>query len=280
MGMFYLQWRKDSPQEGRPVGDVASHWGSKADHVGPIYKRLAGRKYYWHSDPDAQADWQSAQLGGSMTPRYTATGSLSDDKGGMVRPAILVPKGTVLTARVSVDQLDPMSLHTLLAALDPTRVMRLIPGGEGRRVAVRLGGAKPLGLGSATPRVTRVDVGTLHERYLGGSGERIDWTNARFPGADVNERVGRFGPNLEQLLPILDLDGLGDQVHLVTYPPGAPWAFAVSDDPKDQDRFRRSFEFFQECNGARETRSTKPWHRLPGPTDGDRSLPITTKDKP
>lgn len=173
--MFYLE--RYAPLRNPTLDEddlIPTHWGSQ-DEKGT--QRIAGRKFYWHSDPQRQAQALSATLGRPVKQRFEAT---DRQKAAMMsRAAELVPAGTVLRSTVAIDQLDAVGVHTLLAALDPQRALGSLAGSEQRRFATHLGGGKPFGLGSAEVRITGVDLAPLAQRY--GAQGAPTWIGATRP---------------------------------------------------------------------------------------------------
>lgn len=267
-GMFYLQNDRPLPQN-RTLGDRATEWGSEFDS--PM-RPIAGRKFYWHSDPEAQATRWSGQTGRRVAPRYEAIGK--QGTGEMARTASLAPAGTRVTAKVTFDAIDELSLRTLLWALDPAPLLRLPPTRRDATFAVHLGGGKSLGLGSATVELDDLKVTTVAERYSGAAAApAMHFTSiTRESASALAQRVGAFNRNLEPLARLLDLKGLGADESFVTYPPGAFWPDVGEED------FRKSFAFFVEADGKELQRGTQPWHPLPTVTpSGDQRLPIVFK---
>ena len=202
---------------------------------------------------------------------------MSDDQrdGRLWRVAKLVPAGTTLRARITVDQLSVLALETVLDALDPSRILALYPG-AGRQVAVRLGGGKPLGFGSATPAIVGSQLQLTRDRYADPGHPVPAWRSA--PAKDralpLFERVGRFAANLPYLARLLDRRGLGEMEPYLSYPPGDTW------DRMDSKAYRESFEFFQQVNGQRLATKNRPWRPLPRPMPGiPVELPITLRPK-
>lgn len=268
-GMFYLEATKPSKQ--RRAGDLPSQWGSEEDSG----RNLRGRKFYWHSDPDAQAGyWSQQNHNGGVRPRYRARPHQERNaRGGeseFVREALLVPVGTTLTQKVHVNGLTRYQVATLLGALQPSRILGVMPGAGGRRLGLRLGGGKPLGLGSVSTHL-RVSLTTAASRYTGSQRPAEDFT------VTIQElyRIGNFTLRYAaQLARILDLGGLGEWVHHVSYPPGAEWSSFNSED------FDKSFEFFGQNSGEKlKNKPTRPYEPLPGiPMDPqvafDPTLPV------
>lgn len=266
-GMFYLRMPGDPRREDQ--NDIASHWGSKTDTPRQL---IAGRKFYWHGDPDAQAAHWRKVSGRPQLPRYQATEE--QRRGKLSRAAKLVPAGTVLSTRIAVDQLNSLALESLLDALDPTRLLALYPG-AGRHISVRLGGGKPFGLGSATPRIVSVDIRKTRDRYAVPVTTAEAWTSAeaRSRAAKLHERVGRFAANLPYLARLLDRGGLGDSEPYLSYPPGDSW------DRMGSREFRESFAFFQANNGQQLAQGRRrPWAPLPRPMpETNVELPIALR---
>ncbi|GAA3879435.1 hypothetical protein [Tessaracoccus defluvii] len=251
-GPFYLRGLNGAT--GRTEGDVASHWGSEAD----TGAKLRGRKFYWHSDPDQQSKHWHESGATSARPRYKAAPGqpLAVDGVRVVDPKLGNGRPTVLTGSVSFDRLPMPAVQALLAAIVPQRVADCLETHRHRSPAVRLGGGKPLGLGSAVPTVAAASLWTVAERY--GSGPR------RIPPLlDVEKLraiVGQVGtPPLGQLLRLLDLDGLSrDEQNHVSYPPALSWsAFGTKD-------FAESYQFFSDNNGLQKAKGkVKPFTTLP-----------------
>ena len=266
-GMFYVRMPGD-PKPGEQ-NEIASHWGSSTDTPPSV---VAGRKFYWHGNPDDQAaHWRQA-TGRPQLPRYQATED--QRRGKLSRPAQLVPVGTVFRTKIAVDQLNRLALESLLDALDPIRILTLYPGAD-RQIAVRLGGGKPFGLGAATPRILSIDVRSARERYAAPAADAGTWSSsdARSRAPQLHERVGRFAANLPYLARLLDRKGLGDSEPYLSYPPGDTW------DRMGSKEFRESFEFFQETNGQQLAGGRhRPWRPLPRPLpDTNVELPITRR---
>lgn len=265
-GMFYLRLPSALPE--RRLGDVGTRWGGEADS--PPAK-LNGRKFYWHSDPDAQAAHWSGKSSRDVLPRYIASQEQRRSE-GMRRDADLVPAGTTFEGTVTFDRLDAVALRSLIAALDPTAILRFAANTASGDYAVRLGGGKPLGLGSARVNITEVHVQRLGDRYLTPGQPSVDdeWTSLQRPHmVAFVKRCGEFLSSLKALGQLLDLDGLAGLQPYVTYPPGAHWQEVNGPD------FRRSFEFFVNSNGEVLKRGVRPWHLLPSVRPGqDPSLPV------
>lgn len=266
-GMFYLAPRP--LKKGRTLGDVASRWGITEQDDPPA--EMAGRKFYWHADPKVQAEYWSQQLRRTVPPRYEASRQQRSRPDGTdretVRSAQLVPAGTVLTSTIAFDRLTPLQLESLLAALEPARL--LAEPGRTRRYATHLGGGKPFGLGSVTTSVVchAVEVAT---RY--GPSPQAHTPGASAPRDLLADRVGLL--RLDELSMLLDLDGLGDEEALVAYPPGAPWT-AYRDPADNRGEFEQSYQFFQWATGEVLDRGPRPWHPLPRPGRGrSQKLPM------
>lgn len=258
-GMFYL--RSTRPAGQRPDGDLPSKWGSADDD-----RSLRGRKYYWHADPDAQARFWSSELGrGNVRPRYQARPhqerSASGERSQFVRDASLVPTGTQLRQRIHVNGLTRLGVVTLLGSLQPERVLHQLPGAQGRRLALRLGGGKPLGLGSARAQVV-ASLTTAADRYTASAPKSHGAEDFVVSLRDLLA-AGQLCRYAAQLARVLDIDGLGDWRNHVSYPSGAEWSAINS------KQFDESFEFFRENSGEMlKSRPPRPYEPLPEvPTD-------------
>ena len=130
--------------------------GSQVD--GNARRSIAGRKFYWHSDPDQQAKHWDPMTTGRTVPRYEAVGKQRTSE--MSSERRLVPAGTVLSGRVTFDLLDELSLRTLIWSLNPGRPE---PGARAGDAGSTSGAAsRP---GSALPSNSHVSVSSVAERY-------------------------------------------------------------------------------------------------------------------
>lgn len=236
-GPFYLKGLHAEP--GRTEGDVASHWGSEAD----TGAKLRGRKFYWHADPDGQSRHWHASGAAAARPRYRAAPGqpLAVEGVRVVCPKRTDGEPTVLTGSVSFDRLPLPAVHALLAAIVPQRVADCLETHRDRSLAVKLAGGKPLGLGSAVPKVAAATLSMVAERYVSGPWRELP----ALERATLRAIIGGVGtPPLGQLMKLLDRDGLTDAEQAqVSYPPARPWtAFGTKE-------FAESYQFFSANNG-------------------------------
>jgi CRISPR-associated protein (TIGR03986 family) len=257
-GQFYLSYADPSPASSRDRKPTRE-WGSDPDAERP--RPLRGRKFYWHADPAAQ-----------QPPRHEAREHQrtrpDQTESELVTTRYLAPAGTTLRQRVTFDNLSRAELGGLLAAFDPRQALAgLVP--KGRRLLVRLGGGKPLGLGSCTATVSGLRVWTAASRY-GGAPEA-----APDPDAYLREFAEDCPPEIREntwpALAAVLAEGTVDPAR-VWYPPGAHWP----DRQDDLEEFDKPFAFFTASSGM----FIKPPGRqrqlvpLPDPASGDQSLPI------
>jgi hypothetical protein len=277
-GAFYLVHREIEAT--RRSGDRLGQWGSDSDDGRP--RQMRGRKFYWHGDPDEQARYweQDAGVSGNrVVPRYEARPhhrSRPADARVADRSlaAQLVPAGTMFEQTLYVDGLGETALATLLAAVEPRRVLGLVLGGSGRTFAGRLGGGKSFGLGSVMGHVTVVSLQTAQARYgaEGVSNPAPDLEMSRLRLARLLGD-GRLSRQLGQVVRVLDTAGLGDWRTHLSYPPGSEWTGVGSEG------FDKSFAFFSEYSGEQLARTAKPYYPLPVlPNDAlvvfDPTLPV------
>lgn len=119
------------------------HWRNQPDESGQP-RRIRGRKYYWHGQAD----------GGRQTPRNHNT-----DQHGEAQS---VDAGVILRARITFDNLDAEQLGWLLVAAQPDQLF-------GETCHIHLGGGKPLGYGTAAPRIENLVLFEPAERYGGAT---------------------------------------------------------------------------------------------------------------
>lgn len=269
-GGFYLEHRWPIPEA--QEGDVAAHWGSAIDTKSVDNKALTprlirGRKFYWHSDPDGQAAHWSQETGHQVRARYVAGAHHANRQ---TREARLIPAGTHFTSRLTIDGVSTTEVIELLAALDPTRILRLIDRRPERRFGVRLGGGKGFGLGSAQVSELTCHLVPITSRYTGQS-QVVD-EDAFVVSDDFLRRqhrrsaIGRLG----ELARLLDIDGLGPWVCHVAYPPDTTWD--NYDSPQllpprmritGAKAFDNSYAFFTRCSGRRDADERRAFDQLP-----------------
>lgn len=268
VGNFYLAPR--TRPDGLNQDEIPSQWG-----VGEASTSIRGRKFYWHSDPDAQAKHWCDEGVSTAIPNYEWAPGQSKK---MLRQAILVEAGATFKATITVDGLGQVAVDALLAALDPGRVLGLTPYGAAadRTYATHFGGGKPHGLGSIVLTEMACELRPTVQRYADPySAPSSDFDGLpRTRASQVAQRCGG-GRQWESLARILDIDGLGkDARNLVSYPPGAGWGqFGTRE-------FRESFKFFEKTNGQQLERGPRDWVVLPLPTEGpEMAIPDYSKGK-
>jgi hypothetical protein len=240
-GQFYLQIDDDDPASGEDQLPAA-YWGSEHDR--PTARPVRGRKFYWHGDPTQQSP-----------PRHVARQGQQNE--AMTGERQLVPSGMVFKQEITFDNVSPAELGSLLLTLLPRL---LLPRTEGRQTAdycLRLGGGKPLGLGSCAVTVTDLRWQNARQRYLGQDAvsQRAEDFFAPLAG-DVARLAGhpvlRHWPTLSRVLRADAVDPA-----LIWYPLGGEWGDEVNRD--------RAFRFFSRTNGRYLARSREPIVALPDP---------------
>lgn len=265
-GMFYLEDR--TPARDRQWHDLPGQWGSAAD--GRALRPLRGRKFYWNSDPDRQAEFWQRELDRPVTPRHRRRPE-QRDFGGQ-RAAL--PAGTVLNQTISVDGISDVGLQSLLATLEPARV---VAGRPGVKYQLRIGGGKPLGLGSVGLRIVKSTIAPSADRYRATQDHAKERLGLPLPEVKLDVLATRLDPSASAALGrILDPEGLEGWQHHVSYPPGDSWNRVGS------ARFDESFRYFTENNGEHLKRGDRPWAPLPSDTaeqgtNFEPSQPITPR---
>lgn len=143
-GQFYLVASRHSGDTSRD--QPLAHWGSSAD-VGTV-RAVAGRKFYWATNSN------SDQIRGTKPDGEQIT---------LVRP------GATFACRVYFDNVSPSQLGSLIAAADPSRVLKPDPRATGTeaRIVGRLGGGRPFGWGAVSMSIDDLVVDNPGSRYLG-----------------------------------------------------------------------------------------------------------------
>ena len=273
-GMFYLERRSIPPRTDEDRGDSPNRWGSVIDtrSEDPERRQVRGRKFYWHSDPDKQVE----KLPGSVPdvrrqPRY----KIASSGDGFQTAVRLVKSGQELTQKVTFDGLDRLSLLTLLAAFDPSRVLPLVEDG-GDQYAIHLGGGKPFGLGTVSATISCPEVSSVAARYTSVAVPPTDWRWNSDDWSQLKERTGDLAEVHKAAAVVMRRRGLGDYEPYVTYPITKPWGDYGTTD------FAKSFEFFQTNSGerlkpSRSNSGERPYCELPALRDvADGTSPTIT----
>jgi hypothetical protein len=248
-GQFYLQITRTDPASDETELPSA-YWGSEQDRPQP--RDVRGRKFYWNGDPAEQDP-----------PRHLARPGQRNE--AMTGERVLVPAGTCFRQEITFDNISRAALGSVLLTLVPRLLLPRTEGLQAADYLLRLGGGKPLGLGSCSVEITGLQWQDVRQRYLG---HRVVSQNAEeFFGpvaSDVARLAGhevlRYWPALSR---ILRADAVDPE--LIWYPLGGEWA-----DERNRDR---AFRFFARTNG-RHLQRTEPILPLPDPSPGhDQRLP-------
>jgi CRISPR-associated protein (TIGR03986 family) len=258
-GQFYLRHTNTSPAQA-PTERPTREWGARPDT--PVARSLKGRKYYWHGDPAVQTP-----------PRHIARLGQADTLA--TRAEVVNPTAT-FTCRLTFENLTRSELGGLLAALDPARALdAVVPAGwsASHQIAGRLGGGKPLGLGSVQVNGLELELHSAGGRYLVTGDEKspsIDDLIADFVTA-VPKSVAATWPDLAA---VLDIGHVKPEV--IWYPPALPWS------QSHEEKFEPGFEFWKASAGRylhpNNPRSPENIIPLKEPRDPDQYLDIVIGD--
>ncbi|MFF4128268.1 hypothetical protein ACFYYP_32490 [Microbispora rosea] len=240
-GQFYLNISDRSAASAE--GDLPSaYWGSTHDEE--RLRGIRGRKFYWHGDPALQSP-----------PRHIARKEQKNE--AMSGSRQLVPAGTVLTQRVTFDNISMAELGSVLLTLLPGLVLHRAEAMDRADYALRLGGGKPLGLGSCQVAVIDLEWQDAAGRYSGAAPTRT--AAERFFASVVQDVVRLAAPAARRHWPALSRILRTDAVdpRLIWYPIGG--------EGVDRDR---SFKFFNQTNGRFLEKSPKSIVPLPDPSPG------------
>jgi hypothetical protein len=262
-GQFYLRSPDKKITARREGEEPARQWGAGPDK--PQRRPLAGRKFYWHGNPENQS---------RPGPRHRAPSHQRERQQTRVE---LANTGTRWRARVHFENLDRAQLAGLLAALQPSLVLGTIETPEPIHseerptvLGVHLGGGKPFGLSSMRPIVEEVTLTTGAARYTTSAS-----TVAADPGEIVSELVNLDVPtkaNWPDLAAILRV-GQVDPERL-WYPPGTPWPNEGA-SPEQRKKFDDSMQWFKSTGGRYLSSRTEYVVPLPRPSDPNPTLPVT-----
>jgi len=249
-GQFYLAVRSTDPARTEKDQPTREWRHKKAEGGSQLHVR--GRKFYWHADPTVQ-------------PVHRHIRRPDQTNEAMQAQRLLAPAGTVLHQRVTFDNLSEAELGGLLSTLQPQLVLNADAG----RLLLRLGGAKPLGLGSCHAEVRDLRVWTARSRYGDATAQ------APCVADYVAAFAGQCSPAVRQTWPALAAVLAEDSVDpkQVWYPPGARW-----DEQRAKAKdFDESFNFFTGSSGMFLKNGQRPILPLPDPTQPDQTLPIIDK---
>ncbi len=255
-GQFYLE-PPDDPTPGERNRNIPlANWGSSADQPSP--RRIRGRKYYWHGyvdDPNRPARHEARE-------RHR--------KGKLVNDVEYLVPGAELESTITFDGLTAPQLGSLIAAIDPARVLdNQRPRGITDRgpVRARLGGARPFGFGTVEVIALELETQTAAERYLGKPPQPTE------PATLIDSARASVPPEVKATWPQVAavLTQRWVPAERIWYPPGDLWPPGA----KPTDAFDESYAFFGRSNGKylRNRPSTR-FVALPGAAKEDQSLPI------
>ena len=249
-GQFYLtppqRGGKAKSKEERPL----SHWGSAADR--PTPRTMRGRKVYWHGDPAQQEPWRGAKRD-HHTPAVAQT-------------VEVLPKDTSFRSRIHFENLTEAELGGLISVLEPSQLLaEFAPPGyaESPVFALRMGGAKPFGLGTVRALIVDLQCHSAASRYMGHGQVEVDRAQVieQFR-AHVPDGVRATWPHLAATLNTGHVDA-----RWLWYPPDQSW------DAAGARGFDEGFKFWQRTSGGPGRDS---WLLgLPDANQPDQALPIT-----
>ncbi|MGW9307760.1 TIGR03986 family type III CRISPR-associated RAMP protein [Saccharomonospora azurea] len=260
-GQFYLV--NDERVRGNAGNPPLREWGSAADLPQP--RRLRGRKYYWHTELKDSLQTHRARKRSHHSAELTTN-------------VAFLRKGNTFSATLVFTDLDEIQLGGLLAALQPSTLLRE------EKVWQHIGGGKPFGFGACT--ITVDSSGS----ELWGNGARygISCAPAKL---DVEALVDQFGewmerqcPEVTETWPLLAkaLKPGTVSANKVWYPPGdsslSPKEAASA--PEEESRaFDTGFAFWKQTSGTEQQKENgkrrgNPLDVLPDLADDDQELRI------
>jgi len=169
----------------------------------------------------------------------------------------LVPSGTVFEQKIAFDNVPQAELASLLLTLQPRLVLPRTEGLQSAEYWLRLGGGKPVGLGSCAVTVTSLHWQDARQRYLGQDpvSQDLDKFFAPLVGQVAQlagHPVRKYWPTLSRILRADAVDPA-----LIWYPLGGEWG--------DETNRDRAFRFFGRTNGRYLVRRREPIVALPDP---------------
>ncbi|TDC19426.1 hypothetical protein E1265_23930 [Streptomyces sp. 8K308] len=270
-GQFYL--RNDKVPDPLPMAEPQREWGSSLD--GGRVRRLRGRKFYWLTEAFERRPFFRATRN-----RKDALHTLEEQPAGAKKPMLCraeaVPAGTRFRYSVRFENLGLAELGGVLAALAPQGVLSL-PDGFSGPVGFAVGGGRPLGFGSCTAEVVRLEAHSARSRYTAAKPAKVVSPQEALTAfrtslpADQRTRVWRA------LSHILCLDRVSP--HHVWWPPAGE---LPEDGRLVPEHLRSSMAFWQQSRGFRhqgKDRQDDPLLPLPHPGPRPQTLPVVRDDK-
>ncbi|MEV0359411.1 TIGR03986 family CRISPR-associated RAMP protein [Nocardia sp. NPDC050697] len=252
-GQHYLETAQWAGDGGIPP---LREWGSAADV--PRRRLLRGRKFYWHT----------GVANGRLPSRGQAR---AGQDGEMVSHAQVFKIKTVFEATITFTDLDETALGSLLAALQPHRVL-------GDSALLHIGGGKPLGYGSCRIEIDHSQswTATARERYTAVAPHPLSQ-------ARVEELVRVFAsdqhaaPVREQVWPLL-----GKAVAMGQVPAGKVWYPPGAENVGDRN-FARGFPYWKQTSGWESDRRDRlqgyPLQPLPDISAASQEIDIVTGEQ-
>lgn len=245
----------------------SSAWGSRAE-TNPL-RGLRGRKFYWHGHTEeSEGDWH----------RDTFRNHQSQNMTSQVK---LIPRGTQLRATIWFENLSDLEMGSLIASLDPIRLLRperdLLQWRHkdeaterSERLWTHLGGGKGLGFGSVEIEDARIYL-EHPDRYRGVSptlltSQQID----ALVGVFREETHANLAETWNELAAMLDPDRVDPQ--RIAYPPNAPWD-SLRGGPS-HEAFDKSYKYFGLTKGGGRGENSEEIIPLPSPSSDDPWLKI------
>lgn len=258
-GQFYLEEPQQTPG---PNQQPRNRWGPLD---GQVPRRLRGRKFYWHTDPEIDRRRQRGRA------HHWTTGD--PDR------AELLPAGSAWDVTLVVDGLTESEIGGLVATLQPHRLFATrsdpLPytTDDEPEYAIHIGGGKPFGYGSCTVTDLTVTLDDADSRYLGDARRETDPDElvAAFAADHADAMAGSW-PLVAAALHTAHVDS-----RIVGYPPAVDWA-DDSGRPAGRKTYE-SFTWFSQTVGERMNNGPdKPFVALPDVGKVVQGLPIEVKE--
>ncbi|WP_217130052.1 TIGR03986 family CRISPR-associated RAMP protein [Streptomyces sp. AC558_RSS880] len=257
-GQFYL--KRNDGLENKTVteqqGDPLREWGCpdpRADGAGT--RQLRGRKHYWLTSVSGERPYFRARSGNPEVFH-----DLYGPDNQMLSKGQAVAAGSRFTARVFFENLDEAELGGLLCALNPGLLLHPFDDEQGERpeYGLAVGGGRPLGFGSCTTEITRVELDTAAGRYLGADAPVPDPRSAVAAFRKAADKALRDVWKRE-LTKVLRLDW--SPADRVWYPPAG--RIPPTGRPFKPEVLMPSFTFWKETSGGRAKDANFPYRQLP-----------------
>ena len=234
-GQFYLKSNSDGVGEVHPL----AQWGSELDHADSP-RPIRGRKFYWRTQPQ-----------NGLAERWRARDHHFEE-GPPRKPKEIIEQVQVIEEnsrfefRVSFENLRPQQIGSLLAAIDPGKV--LIAKDAAHPIVTSVGGGRPFGWGAVSMKVNGFMAWSAKARYSSVESREDDASSVTSQASCVTAYIASLGQPMpswlstlhEELTKALTLNAVADSD--VWYPANTSYT-------RGTPEYDAAFDFWKRTSG-------------------------------